>query len=361
MLFLYEVDFTHETAATPLFENVDLALAAGWTGVVGANGAGKTTLLRLAVAELSPRAGTIRVPGTALYCPQRTDHQPTRLSELVSATDADARRTCGRLSVGADWPGRWETLSHGERKRAQIAVALWQAPDVLAIDEPTNHLDSEARNWLAQALHTYAGIGLLVSHDRELLDELCSQCLFLDPPSVVVRPGGYTEAARQAEGERPRRASLYAPGVIQRRRAKPRASAEQPPASTDRPSPCARGSSTRPIGGGRRPPGPTGSARSAASPPATTTPRTRSTGRAQRGEMPWPASCCVRSTAGFSKPASGRRRRASAGNKNSGSGCPGLARSATSSCARPPESYPCPRDAGCTIPAWRSSPPIVLP
>ncbi|MCK4413115.1 MAG: ABC-F family ATP-binding cassette domain-containing protein [Candidatus Eisenbacteria sp.] len=202
MLFLHGVDFTHETAATPLFENVDLALAAGWTGVVGANGAGKTTLLRLAVAELSPRAGTIQVPGTAVYCPQRTDHQPTRLSELVSATDADARRTCGRLGVGADWPGRWETLSHGERKRAQIAVALWQAPDVLAIDEPTNHLDSEARDWLAQALHTYAGIGLLVSHDRELLDELCGQCLFLDPPSVVLRPGGYTDAARQAEGER---------------------------------------------------------------------------------------------------------------------------------------------------------------
>ena len=74
---------------------------------------------------------------------------------------------------------RWPTLSHGERKRAQIAVALWQQPDVLLLDEPTNHIDITAHELLIEALTSFRGIGLLVSHDRDLLDLLCQQCIFL--------------------------------------------------------------------------------------------------------------------------------------------------------------------------------------
>ena len=64
----------------------------------------------------------------------------------------------GRLGLEEDWIGRWDSLSHGERKRAQIAVALWRRPSVLAIDEPTNHLDREARRMLAEALRRYDGV-----------------------------------------------------------------------------------------------------------------------------------------------------------------------------------------------------------
>jgi ATPase subunit of ABC transporter with duplicated ATPase domains len=92
-------------------------------------------------------------------------------------------------------------LSHGERKRAQIAVALWRRPLVLALDEPTNHIDLDARRLLARALRSFRGVGLLVSHDRELLDALCSQSLFFEPQGPVMRPGGYTKATGLAEAD----------------------------------------------------------------------------------------------------------------------------------------------------------------
>ena len=104
----------------------------------------------------------------------------------------------GRLGLEADWLERWESLSHGERKRAQIAVALWLEPPVLAVDEPTNHIDAQARALLEGALRDYRGVGLLVSHDRDLLDRLCRQCLFLDPPRATLRPGGYSQGIEQA-------------------------------------------------------------------------------------------------------------------------------------------------------------------
>jgi ATPase subunit of ABC transporter with duplicated ATPase domains len=92
-------------------------------------------------------------------------------------------------------------LSHGERKRAQIGALLWLSPAVAAVDEPTNHIDADARAALASALKQFRGVGLLVSHDRDLLDTLCHQCIFVDPPEVVLRPGGYTQGAAQAEAE----------------------------------------------------------------------------------------------------------------------------------------------------------------
>jgi ATPase subunit of ABC transporter with duplicated ATPase domains len=103
--------------------------------------------------------------------------------------------------VEDDWMARWETLSHGERKRAQIGVALWRQPRVLAVDEPTNHIDAAARRLLVGALRAYRGVGLLVSHDRELLDGLCRQCLFVDPPGATLRPGGYSAGTAQARIE----------------------------------------------------------------------------------------------------------------------------------------------------------------
>ena len=108
----------------------------------------------------------------ALYCPQRTDAAPDRLEELADDRSAEASILRRRLGIGADWATRWQSLSHGERKRAQLATALWQQPDVLAIDEPTNHLDEEARTQIEEALRSFAGVGILVSHDRALRDPL---------------------------------------------------------------------------------------------------------------------------------------------------------------------------------------------
>ena len=196
-----DVSFFYPSAGAAVFDGLSVELPLGWTGVVGANGSGKTTLLRLACGELAPVRGTIRSPEEVIYCPQRTDDPPEELSRFVAAADRKARKLRGQLGIEPDWPGRWPTLSHGERKRAQIAVALWRRPRVLAVDEPTNHIDLQARGLLAAALKSFRGVGLLVCHDRALLDALCRGCLFVEPPGAVMRPGGYTKAVALAEAE----------------------------------------------------------------------------------------------------------------------------------------------------------------
>jgi len=204
-----DVCFYYESSRAPVFDALTLRLYPGWTGIVGANGSGKTTLLRLAAGELAPQRGSVRPHGSVAYCPQRTDEVPADLEPFVEAADREACRLRGVLGIGSDWFGRWATLSHGERKRAQISVALWRAPVVFALDEPTNHIDREARLLLGQALSSFAGVGLLVSHDRELLDALCGQCLMIDPPAVTLRPGGYTKARQLAAAEEARAREEY--------------------------------------------------------------------------------------------------------------------------------------------------------
>jgi len=200
-LDFHNVVFYYESAGSPVFDGLSVQIPSGWTGVIGPNGSGKTTLLRLACGELAPVRGGIRSPDRVIYCPQRTDDPPGEVESFLGATDRSACVLRGQLAIEADWATRWATLSHGERKRVQIAVALWLKPRVLAVDEPTNHIDLDARRLLARALATFRGIGLLVSHDRDLLDAICGQCLFVEPPGAVMRPGGYTKATELAKAE----------------------------------------------------------------------------------------------------------------------------------------------------------------
>ena len=186
------VTYYYESMTGPLLKQVSFHCDTGWTGIVGANGAGKTTLLKLATGLLAPINGVVQGGKDFLYCPQSTDDVPPAFDAFLKTDESHAYAVRGRLGVEDDWIERWETLSHGERKRAQIATLLWRDPPGLAIDEPTNHIDTEARQMLADALLQFRGVGMLVSHDRELLDRLCYQCLFLDPPQVRIRPGGYS-------------------------------------------------------------------------------------------------------------------------------------------------------------------------
>ena len=198
-LVLQKVNFSYDTLAHRLVSDLSADFPIGFTGVIGANGAGKSTLLKLAVGQLQPQTGSVRIPGKALYCPQRTDDAPEGLISLLLAEDTEAYHIRRQLDLGADWHERWNSLSHGERKRAQIAAALLSKPQVLALDEPTNHIDRAARLMLIASLKTYRGIGLLVSHDRELLDTLCTQCLFMEPGEARMRSGNYSQATRQAK------------------------------------------------------------------------------------------------------------------------------------------------------------------
>ena len=99
-------------------------------------------------------------------------------------------------------PWRFDALSFGERTKIQAAVALWQSPDVLVLDEPTNHVDAPCRVQLTHALRKFPGIGLLISHDRELLNSLASSCLMHEDGAWVQRPGAYDQARAQSERER---------------------------------------------------------------------------------------------------------------------------------------------------------------
>lgn len=207
-LALSRVTYTHPAAQDPILNNVTIAFPQGWTGLLGDNGCGKSTLARLACGLIAPDAGTVSNSLFAVYCPQEADEAPHALADFALDFGREARGLRTQLNLTDDMPWRWDELSFGERKKLQIACALWQRPDALAIDEPTNHLDHAARIQLERLLAGYPGIGILVSHDRELLDALVDRCASFEPAGpkggmcIVVRPGGYSTGHMQAELER---------------------------------------------------------------------------------------------------------------------------------------------------------------
>ena len=242
-LTLHAVEFAHPGMTAALFTDLTVQFPAGWTGVVGANGAGKTTLLRVATGQLVAQGGTVHRQGLALYVEQRTDEPPEFFEDFIWAPDAGSLKA--RLRLGDDWPERWSTLSHGERKRAQIAVALWREPAVLALDEPSNHIDADARRLLSEALAEFGGVGLLVSHDRALLDELCSHCLLLEPPSAVLRPGGVTDAL--AEQDKEETSARNASDALRQAERRLRAEAQRRRVIADQKTAASRGSKQKKI------------------------------------------------------------------------------------------------------------------
>lgn len=196
-----QVNFTYDGMNEPLFSHVDLSIGPGWTGVVGANGAGKTTFLQLAAGLITPDSGVVTVPSERLYANQRTD-SPSKLEHAFAlADDGDAWRLKGLLAIEYDWLDRWESLSHGERKRVQIGACLWSKPALLAVDEPTNHLDAPARKMVIEGFRGYHGVGLLVSHDRELLDTLTERTLILSESGIELRSGSFSRAWEERKRE----------------------------------------------------------------------------------------------------------------------------------------------------------------
>ncbi|MFA6681218.1 MAG: ATP-binding cassette domain-containing protein [Sphaerochaeta sp.] len=183
-IHLSTLHFQYPQTLHPLFENIDLTFATGWTAILGANGAGKSTLLQLACGLLKPEFGSVSAPEHTAYVEQRTDDPPRNCETFACAYDREACRLHGLLEIERDWFYRWETLSHGERKRLQIACALYEEPDALAVDEPTNHLDAQAIALIGDALYGFKGIGLLVSHDRALSDQLCNSSVIVHAPYV---------------------------------------------------------------------------------------------------------------------------------------------------------------------------------
>lgn len=202
-LTVANVSYSYADAPTSALGPVSATFAEGWTGIVGPNGAGKSTLLRIVAGDLEAYQGSVipaplLTPGMSVsYCAQATEELPVQAEEFAldySSNTMQIRRTLG---IEDDWIWRFDTLSHGERKRLQVAIALWLNPPVLALDEPTNHVDAVTRDQLLTALKNYRGIGLLVSHDRELLDTLVSQCFFMRNGQGIMHSGTYSEGRVQ--------------------------------------------------------------------------------------------------------------------------------------------------------------------
>lgn len=198
-LILDQVSFAYSGGDDTL-SDISVTCGPGWTALVGANGAGKTTLLSLVSGALTPTRGHVRRPAAIAVVDQRVD-DATPVQDLAWSFDKSALRWRARFSLGDDDLARWDTLSPGERKRWQLAAALAREPDVLIVDEPSNHLDAEALAQTTDALAAFGGIGLIVSHDRTLLDRLAYQTIRLAAGHARVWPGNYTHARASWEAE----------------------------------------------------------------------------------------------------------------------------------------------------------------
>lgn len=201
-LALSNVSYSYPGSAQAVLENLDVVFLEGWTGIIGNNGCGKTTLARIAAGKLAPDEGSASPNGLAArYCEQDASIPPDGLEDFACSWDQSAVRLRAVLNIEDEWMWRFETLSSGQQKRIQVAVALWAQPDVLVMDEPTNHVDASTREAVCRVLARYKGIGILISHDRELLDGLVQRCLCFEGSRIAMRPGNYSQAKEQSASE----------------------------------------------------------------------------------------------------------------------------------------------------------------
>jgi ATPase subunit of ABC transporter with duplicated ATPase domains len=185
-----------------LFDGLSFTVGPGRTGLVGVNGSGKSTLFRLLTGELTPQAGSIRIEGRVAYLRQDlTLDASLPVDEVLGI--AGVRRALAAIergeideehfnAVGDDWDvderaramldrlglthieldRRVGEISGGEAVLLGLAAQFLRRPDVLLLDEPTNNLDLAARRRLYDAVASWTGVILIVSHDRELLERV---------------------------------------------------------------------------------------------------------------------------------------------------------------------------------------------
>ena len=174
------ISFSYPESGSALFSGLSLSFSSGWTVIAGPNGVGKSTLVSIASGLIEPDAGTVRRSGEAILCPQVFGGlSPDDWADIFSG-DNHVGMLKSTLSISDEMIGREDTLSGGERKRLQLLAALSHSPEILILDEPTNHLDSYSRNLIVNALRTFDGIGIIVSHDRAFASALSSRTIILE-------------------------------------------------------------------------------------------------------------------------------------------------------------------------------------
>jgi ATP-binding cassette subfamily F protein 3 len=204
-------------------------------GLIGRNGAGKSTLMKAMIGQLEPDDGEIEMPrGTrlgyiaqeapsgsatpfetvlaadtgraALMAEAESCHDPDRLGHVydrllaIDAYTADARAARVLLGLGFDEEMQRRPLdsySGGWKMRVALAALLFSEPDVLLLDEPSNHLDLEATLWLESFLKSYPGTLIVISHERDLLNNVVDTIAHLEGGKLTLYAGGYDSFERQ--------------------------------------------------------------------------------------------------------------------------------------------------------------------
>ena len=234
-------DLTLRMAGRTLIERANLALPTGAkAGFVGRNGAGKTTLLRAIIGEIAPDSGSITLPKGARigWVEQEAPGGPETLLETVLAADrerasllaeaehavdphriadihsrladigahaAEARAARILAGLGFDHPAQQRPCSEfsgGWRMRVALAAILFAEPDILLLDEPTNYLDLEGTLWLERYLARYPHTLIVISHDRDLLNNAVDCIVHLNERTLTLWRGGYDSFVRQYQEQR---------------------------------------------------------------------------------------------------------------------------------------------------------------
>jgi ATP-binding cassette subfamily F protein uup len=199
-----------------LFQDLDIYVGErDRLALIGRNGAGKTTLLKLLAGQIDADKGKrVIVPGThVVMLEQEPDFSgfSTLMDFAVAAPNAPEEHEVAAIAdqLGIDMSRTAASASGGERRRAALARALAQNPDVLLLDEPTNHLDLAAIDWLESWLARYTGAFVAISHDRTFLTRLTRQTLWLDRGSIRRKEigfGGFEEWSDAVAAEEARAA-----------------------------------------------------------------------------------------------------------------------------------------------------------
>jgi ATP-binding cassette subfamily F protein 3 len=229
-------DLTLRIAGRALLEGASAQVPDGArVGLIGRNGAGKSTLFRAIAGDIAPEHGTIALPARARIgrLPQEAPDGPERLVDLVLAADreraaliaeAEAAHDPHRIAeiqtrladIGAhaaparaagilaglgfahdDLERAVNEFSGGWRMRVALAAVLFAEPDLLLLDEPTNYLDLEGTLWLEDHLARYPRTVIVISHDRDLIDNAVDSILHLDGRRLTFYRGGYSAFERQ--------------------------------------------------------------------------------------------------------------------------------------------------------------------